>query len=77
VRCLFYIAFTVDLFDRRLKGVIAPFNEEHLQSLSTAQLTRASALRVKQRQTLMFVRLSTLEHYDFTEKIALPPKTRV
>jgi hypothetical protein len=32
---------------------------------------------VKQRQTPMFVRLSTLEHYDFTEKIALVPKTRV
>jgi hypothetical protein len=25
----------------------------------------------------MFVRLSTLEHYDFTEKTALVPKTRV
>jgi hypothetical protein len=39
---------TVALFDRPLKGVIAPSNEEYLQSLSTVQLTRARALR---RQT--------------------------
>ena len=73
-------AFGPSRFDPalRLKGVIAPSNEE------TSGITfhrvveaRKRSPRVKQRQTPMFVRLSTLDYYDFTEKTALVPKTRV
>jgi hypothetical protein len=39
------IIFRVALFDRSIKGVIAPSNEEYPRSLSTAQLTSASALQ--------------------------------
>jgi hypothetical protein len=60
------------------KGVIAPSNDKYLQiTFHRAADARKRSQGVNQPQTLMFVRLSTLEHYDFTEKIALVPKSRV
>jgi hypothetical protein len=71
VRCLFYLALTVALFDRPIdlfKGCHHTFQRR----ISAATFRRAADARkrsagVKQRQNAVFVRLSTLEHYDFTE----------
>jgi hypothetical protein len=60
------------------KGVIAPSNEKYLQlTFHRAADARKRSAGLKQRRTPMFVRLSTLEHYDFIEKIDLVLKTRV
>jgi hypothetical protein len=80
VRCLFYLALTVALFDRPIdlfKGCHHTFQRR----ISATTFHRAADARkrsagVKQRQTPMFVRLSTLERYDFTEGTALVPKMR-